>query len=179
MWRKVRTPLFLLSLGLNAAFIAIWLMHVVPGFIADRQDIGARGENGPDVLHRKIGVTPAQWQQIEPRIQEFREKAQARRRAIGKRREELMSLLALPSADEKTIRAKQDEILAEKRQMQKLVLDLLLLEKKVLEPAQQRALIAEIHRICCRTEKGTGRARGLAPVISGEQPAFSGEADRK
>ncbi len=179
MWQRLKNPLFALSLGLNAAFIAIWLVHAAPGFIADRHDAGVTGENGPDDLHRKIGVTPAQWQEIEPRLQEFREKAQARRRAIGKHREALMRLLAAPSTDEKTIRAKQDEILAEKKQMQNLVLDLLLLEKKVLSPPQLQALIAEIHRLCCCAENGIQRGRGLTPVISGKKSGSSGKAERK
>ena len=172
MWQRLKNPLFALSLGLNAAFIAIWLAHAAPGFIAGQPDWRDSAENGPDELHRKIGVTPAQWQEIKPRIQEFREKAQTRRRFIALHREELMALLAEPEAAEKTIRAKQAKILEEKRQMQDLVINLLLLERQVLEPSQLQALIAEIHRLCRCAENGTRRGRGLAPIISGEKPEF-------
>ncbi|HMA66999.1 MAG TPA: periplasmic heavy metal sensor [Desulfosalsimonadaceae bacterium] len=179
MWNSGKKLLFALSLGLNAAFIAIWLMHAAPGFMAERQHVKTSGENGLDLLHKKIGVTAEQWQQIEPGIQEFRKKAQARQQAIGKLRSELMELLAAPGVDEKTIRAKQDEILAEKRQMQNLVIELLLLEKKVLKPAQQRALLAEIHRLCSCGESGRKGGSGLAPVMNGRGAVFSVEADGK
>ena len=63
--------------------------------------------------------------------------------------------------------------------MQNLVIELLLLEKKLLEPAQQRALLAEIHRLCSCGESDRKGGSGLAPVLHGRGTAFSGEAGGK
>jgi len=179
MWQRLKNPLFALSLGLNAAFIAIWLIHAAPGFIAGQPDWRYSAETGPDELHRKIGVTPAQWQEIEPHIRNFRKKAQIQQHAIKKCREELMALLAAPAADDAAIRQKQEDMLAGKRAMQDLVIDLLLKEKKILTIDQQRDLIKAIQRSCnCDGAANSGSARPGTLLMKENSPAGKGNTDQ-
>jgi Spy/CpxP family protein refolding chaperone len=160
MWNNLRKPLLALSLGLNLAFVGVWLAHSISGAnvgqsvsktVADHSTNHSAGHNAiPSSLHREIGVTPEQWQQIEPIIRDFREKARTQRRKVTALRAQLMDLLSLPAIDETAIRAKQEEILAGQRQMQNLVIDHLLKEKKLLSPNQAKKLIQSLCEQCRR-----------------------------
>lgn len=153
MWRKLRNPLLALSLGLNLAFVAMWLASSLAR--NSGQDISGASDGTGAVsitLHRDIGVTAEQWHKIEPMLQDFREKASNQRRKINILRAQLMDLLALPEVDEAAIRAKQKEILSNQRQMQDLVIGHLLKEKEILSPEQARSLMQALCKQC--SEKG-------------------------
>jgi len=102
-------------------------------------------------LHRKLGTTETQWQEIEPRLAEFQKSAQELCRSINKRRLEMVGLIAASEPDRVAIRTKQEEILAGQRRMQDLTIEHLLAEKGVLTRDQQRALFDLI-----RTRAGCG-----------------------
>ncbi len=156
MWNRLAKPLVALSIGLNVAFIAIWLVYAVPVPPTGEQPVKGPEENGSDYLHRKIGVTTDQWQQIEPHIQNFQKNAQSQRRTVIALRRELMALLAAPGVAEKDIQSKQKEIMAAKRAMQDLVIGLLLREKKILNQEQFRELIKAIQQNCdCNGTEGS------------------------
>lgn len=154
MWNRLKKPLIALSVGLNIAFIAIWLVHAVPHLIPDRQSLKSAPGEGPDFIHRKIGVSAEQWRQIAPHLRDFRQKARDHRQIIGRLREQLMELLAAPSVDNQAVREKQKEILAKKKIMQNLVIELLLEEKKILTVDQRRELLSAIHQHCRCKEAG-------------------------
>jgi len=92
MWNLIRKPLLALSVGLNLAFVAIWLGHSIPAWTTGQKITNTIvGQSSvPSVLHRKIGVTPEQWEQIEPIILDFREKALNQRQMITSLRAQLM-----------------------------------------------------------------------------------------
>ncbi|MFP3983415.1 MAG: Spy/CpxP family protein refolding chaperone [Desulfurivibrionaceae bacterium] len=169
MWNRLKKPLIALSVGLNIAFIAIWLMHAVPGLAPDRQNLKSVDSDRPDPLHRKIGVTDEQWQQIKPLLREYRKKAQDRIRTIRRLRGELMDLLASSSVEEEAIREKEKEILANKRIMQDLVIELLLEEKKILTVEQQKELLSAIHQHCTCNEAGRKGRERLGPLLKSEK----------
>ena len=171
MLNRLRTSLLIFSIGLNVAFIAMWLVQTVPD-ISMRKSTDTTAESGkiPSVLHREIGVTSEQWKQIEPHVNFFREKAREQRRTIEALRNQLMELLANPDADESTIRAKQEEILFGQRGMQNLVIELLLKEREFLIPEQQKALITIIHQYCTAMRDGTNGSRGIGRVLIEESP---------
>jgi Spy/CpxP family protein refolding chaperone len=167
MWNLIRKPLLALSLGLNLAFVAIWLGHSFPAWnIGQKVTNTTAGHSSvPSVLHRKIGVTPEQWEQIEPIILDFREKAENQRQMITSLRGQLMELLIMSDVDETAIRSKQEEILAGQRRMQNLVIDHLLKEKKLLSADQAKKLLQSLCEQC-RPNGGMVPAKGFGHVLN-------------
>lgn len=165
MWNNLRKPLFALSVGLNLAFVAVWLVHSLsaPG---DARGISRSKIDStvPSALHREIGVTKEQWQKIEPLILDFREKASRQRQKISALRGQLMDLLTIPEVDEAAIQEKQEEILAGQRQMQNLVIDHLLKEKEFLSPEQGKRLMQSLCEQW-RHASGMVSGKGLRRVL--------------
>jgi len=146
MWKNARLLLIVLSVAFNAAFVGVWASRAVGSrFICSGPDVSQAGQGGiwcP--LHRKLGTTDAQWREIEPLLAEFRKSAQATCQDVGRKRIEMMDLIASPQPDPDAIRAKQEEIIAGQRRMQELVIAQLLSEKKILTQAQQNDLFKMI-----------------------------------
>jgi len=161
-------PLLALSLGLNLAFVTVWLVQIlfVPGGTGGLSGFG-NDVAVPTALHREIGVTEEQWQQIEPLLKEFREKAATQHRQISGLRDQLMDLLAAPEPDEAAIRTKQEEILSGQRLMQNLVIDHLLEERKLLSPAQAKKFIELLCEQC--------RHNGDMPSVNNHSRLLLGE----
>lgn len=136
MWKKITPLLILLSVALNLAFVGIWTAHAISAPMRGRTH--EKGIWCP--LHRKLGATEAQWREIEPRLIEFQRSARAVCNEVNRVRGEVIDLVAMPSPDMDAIRAKQEEILAGQRRMQRLVIEHLLAEKKLLDENQQRRL---------------------------------------
>lgn len=164
MGKNLQKPLCALSLGLNLAFIAVWLAHSLsaPGG-AGGLSPSAVDSLVPSELHREIGVTEQQWRMMEPWVRDFQKKAAEQRQSISALRGQLMDLLILPVADEAALREKQEEILAGQRRMQNLVIDHLLREKELLSPEQGRKLMESLCEQCrddggMVSGKGPGRA---------------------
>lgn len=166
MWNNnLRKPLFALSVGLNLAFIAMWLVHSLsaPGDAGSlsRPEIDAAV---PSVLHREIGVTEEQWRKIEPLVLDFRKTSSIQRQKISALRGQLMDLLTIPEVDEAAIREKQEEILAGQRRMQNLVIDHLLKEKELLSPEQGKKLMQSLCEQC-RHDSGMVSGKGFGRVL--------------
>lgn len=167
MWNNLRQPLFALSLGLNLAFIAMWLVHTLS--LSAPGDAGGLSptefdDSVPSVLHREIGVTEEQWRKIEPLLLDFREKAGKQRQEISALRGQLMDLLTMPDVDEAAIGKTQEEILAGQRRMQNLVIGHLLKEKEFLSPEQGKRLLQSLCEQCRyngELSSGDGHARFL------------------
>ncbi len=146
--RNLLLLLVALSVALNVAFLGVWLMHVVRGG-HERRSTPATEKGTGEIwcpLHRKLGVSAEQWATIEPRLREFRAAARGMREQVNEHRRELIGLLAIDEPDLAAIRAKQAEIQAGQRRMQKLVVDYLLAEKDVLTAEQQRELFSMMRR---------------------------------
>ena len=151
MWKSIRSPLLMLSISFNLAVIAVWLVqfawaqHSLSDGMAPQLDshreISSR-------LHREIGVTPAQWQQIEPLLLDFRQSSASQQQRLETLRQQLLGLLAETPTNMEAIRGKQNEILLGQEQIQDLVIGHLLKEKAILSPEQLKQLIQEIHRQC-------------------------------
>jgi Spy/CpxP family protein refolding chaperone len=170
MWNRIRKPLLALSLGLNLAFVAIWLAHSIPSWTTGQKVTKTIAGHSavPSLLHREIGVTPDQWERIEPIILDFREKAEKQRRMITSLRGQLMDLLVMPDVDETAIRSKQEEILAGQRRMQNLVIDHLLKEKELLSPDQAKKLLQSLCEQC-RHDGGMVSGKGFGRVVEKEK----------
>ena len=157
MWKRIAPLLIVLSVGLNVAFVGVWAVHAIGSHWP--------AEHGDDhgkvwcPLHRRLNVTDEQWRKIEPRMVEFRRKAQAICQEVNRRRGEMIDLVASLQPDRQAIAAKQEEIRAGQRRMQQLVIDHLLAEKEVLTPEQQKVFFDMLRRRSgCA---GPGRMMGL------------------
>jgi Spy/CpxP family protein refolding chaperone len=148
MWKKMKTAILFFSVALNVAFGVMWAIHRFPAHFGCT---GYKGDSNAKScvscpFHRKLGTSEKQWQKIEPYLVEFKTSAQAVCRELNQLRNELINLVAAPQTDFEAIRAKQDEILAGQRRMQELVVSLLLKEKEVLTPQQQKSLFDMIRK---------------------------------
>jgi Spy/CpxP family protein refolding chaperone len=176
MWNKFQKPLLILSLSLNLAFVAIWLMHTVPSSVTAQKEPPDTVENAavPSSLHRELGVTLDQWSRIEPHILRFRQSAREQQQIMQALREQLIDLLAAGEVNTAAVRAKQEEILAGQRRMQDLVIELLLQEKDVLTSEQSRALLKVIHRQCkCSGDSSSSGVGFGRMLINDSQPSTS------
>lgn len=142
MLKKIAPWLIVVSVGLNLAFVGIWAGRVIGCRRAQDHSCGHADKQGGIAcpLHRKLGTSPEQWKQIEPRLAAFQKDTRNACLEIGRKRTELIDLLAAPQIDRQAITAKQEEILAGQRKVQQLVIDHLLAEKDLLTPQQQKQL---------------------------------------
>ncbi len=165
MWNNLRKSLFAMSVGLNLAFIAIWLVHSLSATGAGDKPSRLTVDSAvPLAIHREIGVTEEQWRKIEPLVRDFRKKAVEQRQKTRALRGQLMDLLAIANVDEAAVREKQEEILAGQRRMQNLVIDHLLKEKEFLSPEQAKRLMQSL----CEQRRhggGMGAGKGFGRVL--------------
>jgi len=141
MWKTAKPYLIVASVALNVGFVAMWIAHATPSQ-ARPEETGQR-ETQHTIwcpLHRELGVTEGQWQQIEPRLREFQAAVGELCQAVNAKRSEVIDLIAAETPEAESIRAKQDEILATKGRIQDLVADHLVAEKEILTPRQQQWL---------------------------------------
>ena len=157
MWKKAAFYLVVTSLGLNLAFVGIWAAHAWP--------IRAADQPKPAIwcpLHRALGTTPKQWTEIEPRLREFQTAIGMLCSQANAMRSEVIGLIAAEEPDLDAIQAKQEEVLAAKRKIQRLVVEHLLAEREVLTPEQQRQLFAMLRERtgCAADPPMSGQPRG-------------------
>jgi Spy/CpxP family protein refolding chaperone len=157
----VKTLLVMLSVALNAAFVAAWLAHATPP-----ADDPPKADDGCAALREKLGASDEQWRDIKARQAAFRQSSEAVCREMKQLRGELLDLLAAPRPDREAIRRKQQELLAAQGKMQHLVVEQLLEEKTILKPEQQKTLFELIRSHCgCAGHDllpGRGKAAGEA-----------------
>ncbi len=137
-WKRF---LVALSVGLNIAFVALWMVHAMPG-------CRSRG-GGKEVwcpLHRQLGATPEQWREIEPAMLAFQAKAREICGEAGRLRLELIDLLAAETPDKEAIAKKQTEIQERQQLMQELVVEHLLQTRETLTPEQRKSLFDMLRR---------------------------------
>ncbi|MGD8787004.1 MAG: periplasmic heavy metal sensor [Phycisphaerales bacterium] len=163
MWKNMKTAILIFSVALNTMFGTMWAIHRLPAHFGCA---GHKGDSSAETcvscpLHRELGTSEKQWQQIEPCLVEFKRSAQEVCRKNKQLRGELIDLIAAPQTGYDAIRAKQDEILAGQRKMQELLVSHLLTEKEMLTPQQQKILFNMIRKQC-------GCAGGS--VLSGVNP---------
>jgi hypothetical protein len=166
MWRTAATYLVLASLGLNLAFVGVWVAHAWP----------VRAEETPQQpsaiwcpLHRALAVSTRQWAEIEPRLREFQAKVGKLCQQVDQARSEVIEMIAAKEPDREAIRRKQDEILAAKRAIQGLVVEHLLAEKEFLTQDQQTRLFEILRqRTACTADppmSGRGMGRGIGQTL--------------
>lgn len=165
MWKKIAPLVVVFSVALNIAFIGTWVARAAR---IQRETKEAYSGQVWCPLHRRLGVSPEQWRRIEPQLDAFRRESQAVSAEMNRLRGELIDLIAGEQPDREAIEAKQEEIRARQRRMQKLVIEHLLTEKETLTAEQQRELFDMIRqRSGCQ---GPALMWGNAGETSQEEP---------
>jgi Spy/CpxP family protein refolding chaperone len=162
--RKLQLVL-VFSFGVNVAFAGVWATRTLFARTA-------RVEPGPTAggdaliwcpLHRELGVDPAQWRRIEPRLREFHTNVTAKRSEVAALRAEMLEMLAAEVPDSQRVQAKQEEILTSQGQIQAMVVTHLLAEKQLLDP-DQRSKLFKMIQSCSQCPQSGG-------VLDGSEPA--------
>jgi uncharacterized membrane protein len=145
MSRTTGTLLIVLSVALNFAFVASWGLHRLPSTCGRHAAKGAASHPGAACpFHERLQATPEQRQEIESRLESFRESSVPICMRVNKHRIELIDLLAAPEPDHAAIQAKQKQILDGQSQMQERVIAHLLAMRTALSPTQRRILFDTI-----------------------------------
>jgi Spy/CpxP family protein refolding chaperone len=173
MWSRIRPFLIMLSVALNLAFAGVWAAYALPSRSHARdQQRRAAGVWCP--LNRRLGVSDAQWREIEPRLAKFQESAGAVCAQAVHARAELIDLIAATPPDTAAIHAKQEEIIRGQRRMQELVVENLLNEKAALTPAQQERLFGIMRQQAGCLGHGPMTGRAGATTCPGAEAESSG-----
>jgi len=179
MLRKASPYLIVVSVGINVAFVAVWVAHAWPSRAKNQP------REQPEIwcpLHRELQISPAQWAEIEPRLREFQTKVNELCQKVSGTCPQVIEMISAENPDKKAIRAKQDEILATKHKIQDLVVEHLLAEKEILTDDQQAKLFEILgRRIGCAPHpplsgRGAGQntGQGMGQVLK-QQPNRSTE----
>jgi len=172
MSNRTRVFFIVLSVAFNVAFVAMWFAH------AGSSRLGSEvSQPGPEIaaevwcpLHRELGTSEDQWREIEPLLKEFQASVGEFRRHVDKLRSGVIDLVAAEDPDLEAVRARQEEILATKRNIQRLVIEYLLAEKEVLTPEQQDRLFEMLrNRTGCSGPPMSGRP-SAARSVTGQDP---------
>ena len=142
MRKSVKSSLIVLSVAMNVAFVAVWLV-LAASHHHESSRAGVEPEAETNVwcpLHRALRVDRQQWQEIEPRLTEFQTSVGQRCQRVRQLRSEVLELIASGEPDLAAIRTRQDDILATKREIQQLVVGQLQREKGILTADQQKQL---------------------------------------
>ena len=151
MNKRIIVFIFVASLALNVAFVVSWAGYrLSEGLANDRGEVLQSGEQDEIwcPLHRSLNVSKEQWQQLEPRLLEFRKESQGICEQVNQKRGEMIDILSSADPDREVIGEKQKEILAAQQKMQQLVIEHLLFEKSVLNSQQQEKFFQLFHRQC-------------------------------
>ncbi|MFZ5432146.1 MAG: Spy/CpxP family protein refolding chaperone [Calditrichota bacterium] len=157
MWTKLKPLLFLLSIGLNIAFVGVWAYHQFASEPAFHRHSGEPETCEECPLHQLLETSESQRQAIEPLQARFRDSSQMLCGQLCRQRAELIDLIAADSADFVAIHSKQDEIFSRQRRMEDLVVEQLLAEKRLLSPDQREKLFGMIRSRCnCLEHRSAG-----------------------
>lgn len=163
MWKRFGPLLIVLSVGLNVAFVGAWVFQAARAYGSEEAEMqcdqACKGVSCP--LYRNLGVTDAQWQELEPRVEQFQQNSQVLCQDIRNLSGELITLIAAPQPDTVAIAAKQEAILSHQRAMQEQVIAQLLAEKQMLTREQQAKLFQMI-----REKAGCGAHNSIVCPVS-------------
>ncbi|HEY3295303.1 MAG TPA: periplasmic heavy metal sensor [bacterium] len=166
MHSRTRILLIILSVSLNVAFVTAWGMKTLTqtARAARPQKTVCMPDSSCRIwcpLHRALGTTAEQWRSLEPLQRDFQTASATLGTTADSLRGQLMDLLAEPQVNPVAIEAKEGEIGTVQQRMQRLVVNHLLEEKRVLNATQQTTLFAMM--------RNNGGCVGHAGIMSGEQ----------
>jgi Spy/CpxP family protein refolding chaperone len=156
-----KTFLFGLSIGLNVAFLAVWGFFVLEdtldrnGIVEDsdrksyrhkKDDHKSDHRAGQWFYREKLGVSASRWEKIKPRLRDFHEKAHDLCEKIGRRRNELLGLIAAEDSSDSAIEGKKAEIIELRDRKQTMTIDYFSSKKEMLTARQQSKFFDMLRR---------------------------------
>ena len=156
MYRTIILILLGVSIGLNIAFTAAWIIHPHPSDKGDGHKAGSTANDVACELHQRLGVSEKQWDKLKPVMQRFQDNARDQREQIQNLRGEMFTLLRQDQVDRDKIEELQNRMREEQAKMQDLVLEHILEEKKVLTDEQEEEFLELL-------ESRIRRRHGCAP----------------
>ena len=178
MNKRIIVFIFVASLALNIAFVVSWAGYRLPQRFTDDQGQVFPSEEKGEIwcpLHRSLNVSKEQWQQLEPRLLEFRKTSQGICEQVNQKRSEMIDILSSADPDRQAIADKQKEIQAAQQKMQQLVIEHLLFEKSVLNSRQQEEFFKLFRRRCSYAPgQDAGRKHSFRQILnSGNEPSVT------
>lgn len=116
-----------------------------------------------DFLHQELVLSDAQAEQMKVLKESFQSNTNPIRAALRIKREQLLQLLTAAKSDRAKIDSVQSEIDSLQAELQRLVIDHLLDEKKILTPEQQSRFFSII-RERLMMEESQHEQNGLVPI---------------
>jgi|WetSurMetagenome_2_1015567.scaffolds.fasta_scaffold75229_4 hypothetical protein len=135
------------SLVFNIVFIGMWIVHAVPRHFAENgeSECGyARDAHGKCALQKALSINDSQWTLLNPGIESFRQTTRNLCHEIAKNRAALMDELEKTPTDSTAVALYSERIISCQKEMQSLVNNHVLKEKKMLSPDQMRHFFATL-----------------------------------
>ena len=133
------------SLIFNAAFIAMWLTHAVPRHFMKHCQYGcAESLHQKCPMQKALALSDSQWTLLHPKIESIRETTSGVYRELAKNRMSLVDELEKNPTDSAALSMCRERIIACQKNMQALVTNHILEEKKMLTQEQQRRFFSAI-----------------------------------
>jgi hypothetical protein len=150
------------SLVFNAVFISMWMVHAVPRHFM--KYCPCRSEKNLQVqcpLQKALSLSDSQWNQLHPGIESVRETTSGLYREMEKNRAALVNELEKTPIDSAALSACKERIIVCQKNIQALVINHILEEKKMLTQEQQKRFFNAIRsNMSCAV--GPGMA-GMTP----------------
>jgi hypothetical protein len=127
--------LLLGSLLFNIVFIGVWLAHAVPRHFAEHDRCGHGRRQC--AIQKSLSMSDSQWTLLKPGAESLRGKNVALCHEIAKNRAALLDELEKTATDSTAVARYAERILACQKEMQTIVTDHILEEKKMLTQDQR------------------------------------------
>ena len=161
------------SLVLNVAFVAMWMAHAVPRHFMKQCQYGcAESLHQKCPMQKALALSDSQWTLLHPGIDSIRETTSGLYRELAKNRMALVDELEKTPTDSAALSACRDRIIACQKNIQGLVINHILQEKKMLTPEQQKRFFSAMRgNMACGGVQGL---MGMTPLENREQPGAAG-----
>lgn len=164
MKNKIIITAVIFSFALNIAFVTMWGVHFALNRMSEKTvQSQCVNNNMPCALHRTLGVTDSQWQQIQPELDRFLTGSRNINDSIDMLRYQLINCLSADSVDTIRLGSIGEQMLRMQQKLQDLVISYIRSEKRVFTHKQQKLLYQIIRskwfcdsNSCCRMSVDKG-----------------------
>jgi Spy/CpxP family protein refolding chaperone len=134
MFEKIKPYLVILSIGLNIAFVSIWLFYAYPpAWFYGYKSFKSGGHN---FYRQRLNVSEEQWEKLKPELDSFFERVKQQRERLFSARKELLLLLASEDSTPQDVEAKKKEIVELHSELQDIFIAHARTHREVLNPEQ-------------------------------------------
>ncbi|MFQ6084221.1 MAG: Spy/CpxP family protein refolding chaperone [Candidatus Aminicenantia bacterium] len=161
MKRKLLILGLILSIAINIGVLGSVGYHWLKRSGEERHH--REGKHSPmSILGKELSLSQSQAREMESLRQSLEPKMEEIKKELREKRVQLVNLLMESEPDLEKINIQLTEIESLQTELQKLVIDHLLQEKKILSPEQQKRLFSIISKRLC--PEGRHQGEGLLPM---------------